>query len=527
MRWKEIMNPLRKDIYSSIRLPMDEDIMDTNLDTLISSDSFVQVVDYHGNCVGSIQRETAEYLHRAQSDNLLTAALDGIGEAVIIIDETGRIYYINPAYTEILGVDAGKLLGRYLQKVEPQSALLTLLNPPHTPRTEKRQLIRTLNKYVSIHVFPVFRKGVFRGAVSVFTDTTRINELNQEVERISQVAQEYSNRLNAENVLQSNHIIGYSKPFLNSINRTITAAKTNVTVLLRGENGTGKEMFARLLLENSPRKDKPFITVNCSAIPETLIESELFGYEEGSFTGAKRGGKLGKFQLAQGGTLFLDEIGDMPLQMQAKLLRVLQEGEIEKIGRQKSIPVDVRIIAATNRPLEEMIQQNHFREDLYYRLNIVSIQIPPLRERENDVLLLANEFLTEYNKKYNKNLQFSREVYQRFQNYTWPGNVRELRNTVESIAVLCPNPVIHLSDLPEQIIQTSRQKPESSSQVKSVSDSIPIGGTLADAVSAYEKQLILDTLAYCKGSREAAIKLLGLSRRTFYRKLSQYNLHDK
>ena len=501
--------------------------MDTNIDILTRPDRFIQIVDYQGSCVGSIQRETAEYLFRMQSDNLLTAALDGIGEAVIIIDETGRIYYINPAYTDILGVDAGKLVGRYLQKVEPQSALLTLLNPPHTPITEKRQLIRTLNKYVSIHVFPIFRKGVFRGAVSVFTDTTRINELNQEVERISQVAQEYSNQLNAENILQSNHIIGYSKPFLNSVNRTVTAAKTNVTILLRGENGTGKEMFARLLLENSPRKDKPFITVNCSAIPETLIESELFGYEEGSFTGAKRGGKLGKFQLAQGGTLFLDEIGDMPLQMQAKLLRVLQEGEIEKIGRQKNIPVDVRIIAATNRPLEKMIRENRFREDLYYRLNIVSIQIPPLRERENDILLLANEFLEEYNKKYNKNLQFSREVYQCFLGYTWPGNVRELRNTIESIVVLCPNPVVHLSDLPEQIVQTPRQVSDGLNPAKSISSSFPINGTLAEAMSAHERMLILDTLTYCKGSREAAIKMLGLSRRTFYRKLSQYSLRDK
>ena len=524
MHWKDIMNPKNKDVSSSVSLPCEGEITELDLSKIPREDVFIRVVDGSGTCVGSVKRELLEYLHASSNIACFLSILDKIGEAVIAIDKNGRIFYANPSYTKVLGVAIGRVLGRYLQQVEPGSALLTVLKPPHTSVIQKKQLIRSINKYVSIHVYPIFLQGEFYGAVSIFTDITRINELNQEVARISQVAEEYNRQLEAETILRQNQVIGESRAYTNSIVKVITAAKTDAVVLLRGENGVGKEIFTRILRENSPRKNKPFITVNCSAIPDTLIESELFGYEEGSFTGAKRGGRLGKFQLAQGGTLFLDEIGDMPMPMQAKLLRVLQEGEIEKIGRQKNIPVDVRIVAATNQPLEEMIERNQFRKDLYYRLNVVSIHIPPLRERGNDILLLADYYLSVYNRKYGKNLRISSEVYQRFLHHRWPGNVRELQNTMESMVVLCQGERLLLTDLPDQFLQPEEKPtPEQHVRVPTSGEFQP--GPLSEQLAAYERGLIASTLSYFSGDRGKAMEVLGLSRRTFYRKLSQYQIH--
>ncbi len=520
MRWKDIMNPTKLNVRSRFSVQAEGNITDLPRDRIPSDEAEIRVVDEAGACVGSVKREVMEYLADTALPELYVSILDKIDEAIIAIDENGRIYYANPAYTKVLGVPVGRVLGRYLQKVEPGSALLTVLEPPHNAVIQKKQLIRSIDKYVSIHVQPIYQRGKFRGAVSIFTDITRLNELNREVERISRVAEEYSRQLEAEQVLKQNHVIGENKDYVNAILKAVTVAKTDAIVLLRGENGVGKEVFTRILRENSSRKDKPFITVNCSAIPETLVESELFGYEEGAFTGAKRGGSMGKFQLAQGGTLFLDEIGDMPMSMQAKLLRVLQEGEIEKIGRQKNIPVDVRIIAATNQPLEEMIENNRFRKDLYYRLNVVSIRIPPLRERGNDVFLLADYYLSVYNKKYGKNLRISPAVYQRLLAYSWPGNVRELQNLVESLVVLCGGEEARLEDLPSHLFAG-----ESAVRLPAAEPPKESAGTLAERVASYEREVIEQALLDHKGNRAKAMEALGLSRRTFYRKLSQYQLN--
>lgn len=526
MRWKDIMNPNKTNIMSISTLSAEGNVADLELDGLSADDTLLRVVDDAGVCVGSVKRELLDYLSRRYRPSLFISILERMEEAVIAIDRDGRIFYVNQAYRTILGVALGRVLGRYLQQVEPDSALLTILEAPHNPVIKEKQLIKSINKYVSIHVYPIILKGEFQGGVSVFTDTTRLNELNQEVERISQVAEEYSRQLEAESTLAKHQIVGQSKAFTSSINKAVIVAKTDAPVLLRGENGVGKEVFTRILRENSLRKDKPFITVNCSAIPETLIESELFGYEEGAFTGAKKGGSMGKFQLAQGGTLFLDEIGDIPMAMQAKLLRVLQEGEIEKIGRQRNIPVDVRVIAATNQPLEEMMETNRFRRDLYYRLNVVSIHIPPLRERGNDVLQLTDHFLSVYNRKYHKRLRISGEVYQRFLQYRWPGNVRELENAMESIVVLCQNDVIRTEDLPEQIACVDHTAVEHKTE-SGVSPSVATlsKGSLAEEIAAYERMLIANALDRCGGDRSRAIQELGISRRTFYRKLSQYGLN--
>jgi PAS domain S-box-containing protein len=304
-------------------------------DAIPREDTLVRVVDGAGKCVGGVKQELLEYLRGTQLPERFMAILDKIDEAVIAIDREGRIYYVNPSYTKVLGVPVGRVLGRYLQRLEPSSALLTVLKPPHRPVSEKKQLIPSINKYVSIRVYPIFLHGRFQGAMSIFTDITRLNELNQEVERISQVAEEYSRQLEAETVLKQSQVIGESKVYTNSILKAVTVAKTDAAVLLRGENGVGKEVFTRILRDNSARKDKPFITVNCSAIPETLIESELFGYEEGASPGLS-GAAVWANSVGPGGTSFWTKSAICPA-MQAKLLRVLQE-ERSKSGPPEKYP---------------------------------------------------------------------------------------------------------------------------------------------------------------------------------------------
>ena len=301
------------------------------------------------------------------------------------------------------------------------------------------------------------------------------------------------------------------------VDRALTAADTKATILIRGEQGVGKEVIAKLIHEKSSRRNKPYIVINCAAIPESLIESELFGYEEGAFTGAREGGKLGKFELANGGTLFLDEIGDMPLSMQAKLLRVLENSEIEKIGSKKNKPIDVRVIAATNQPLEELIRKKKFRSDLYYRLNVVSITIPPLREREYDAIHLANHFLGEYNKKYGKNISLSREVYQLILEYDWPGNVRELRNFIEQGVILARGDQITLEDLPKNYSSMDKVLEEKTQEGEG--NSIGLGeGPLKDMLAKYEREILKKFLSKYDDYDKIA-NLLGISKRSLYRKI--------
>ena len=333
-------------------------------------------------------------------------------------------------------------------------------------------------------------------------------------EQITQVAEELTSQLDVE--LSRFQMIGQDPQFRTLLSRAVTAAKTDATVLIRGENGVGKEGFAKLIHQASPRRNRPFITVNCAAIPEALIESELFGYEEGSFTGARKGGKLGKFELAQGGTLFLDEVGDMPLIMQSKLLRVLQGGEIEKVGREENVAVDVRIVAATNQPLEELIEQRRFRADLYYRLNVVPLSIPPLRERQGDILPLAYHFLDRYNERYQKSAVISRGAAQALLSYDWPGNVRQLQNCIESAVILCGQEEIDPADLSLGTIA----RPVEAAQPAETRQY----GTLREETIRFEGQLLRAVLEQCGGDRDETAHRLGISRRTFYRKWSETQL---
>lgn len=520
------MNPNRKDVATSAFLPTDIRIRDIDQQILNTQEKYIGIRDAQGNMLGAIQAERLRFIYQWNQFMDMAQILDHLSIGVIAVDKESRIFYVNPAYSDILNVAPGKIIGRYMNKIEKDAALLDVLKTGKPKKSEK-QLIQSVQKYVSVNMFPLYRKGEVVGACSLFTDITELNHLTSEVQRISQVAEEYNQEIKARDFLKTNHIIGESEIYLNCIRKAMMVASTDASVLIRGENGTGKEVICKMVQENSVRAKRPFIKVNCAAIPEALIESELFGYEEGSFTGAKKGGRAGKFELAHGGTIFLDEIGDLPMAMQAKLLRVLQEGEIEKVGGQKNIPIDVRVIAATNQPLEQMIEDGTFRMDLYFRLNVITIEIPPLRKRGSDVILLANEFLDTFNHKYQKEKHLRESAYQALLNYNWPGNVRELRNVVESAVVLTMGDSIDVKDLPEHIsgVQTNHADISSEHAKEAFSDEDMLhGGSLKEQVEAYEKHLIAATLERCNGDRNAAIKELNISRRTFYRKMSEYHL---
>ena len=307
------------------------------------------------------------------------------------------------------------------------------------------------------------------------------------------------------------HLIGNSAPIKAVYEQVAQVARTNTTVLVRGESGTGKEMIAHAIHYNSPRARKPFIKVACAALPDTLIESELFGYERGAFTGAT-GQKKGRFELADGGTIFLDEIGDVNLSTQVKLLRVLQEREIERLGGTSSVRVNVRLIAATHRPLEKLIAEGKFREDLFYRLNVFTIYAPPLRERKPDIMLLADHFLEKYAVEHRKHIKrISTPAIDMLTSYHWPGNVRELENTIERAVLVCEGSVIHGHHLPPTL------------QTAEASDTMP-RMSLGETVGAFESDLIQDALKTTRGNRARAAKLLHTTERILGYKIQKYEI---
>lgn len=336
-------------------------------------------------------------------------------------------------------------------------------------------------------------------------------------------------------------IVGESKPIREVFELIEKAAPTDSTVMVFGESGTGKEIIARALHANSLRADKPFIAVNCAAIPSELLESELFGYEKGAFTGAG-GTRVGRMEMAHEGTVFLDEIGDMPLTLQVKLLRVLAEREIDRIGGSKSIPINIRVIAATHRNLEQSVQNGSFREDLYYRLNIIPVVMPPLRERKTDIPLLAKFFLAKFNKAQNGSEKtISNEAMAILITYEWPGNIRELANFIERMVVLSSGPVITPRDLPEKVLGDhprgnwntleNEELEESPAQVlqvslrKTYSMGLPEEGmNLKKAVEDFERGLILEALEKSNWVKNKAATLLGVNRTTLVEKLKKMNL---
>ncbi len=352
------------------------------------------------------------------------------------------------------------------------------------------------------------KEGAYDFLTKPFDRGALIRTVRQALERRALILENRSLQRRLDELTGAGELIGQSPAIRGVLDLVRQVAPTSATVLIQGESGTGKELVARALHDLSQRRGKPFVRVNCAALPETLLESELFGYEKGAFTGAV-GRKEGRFQLADGGTLLLDEVGDLSPLTQAKLLRVLQEGEFEPLGATRTIKVDVRVVAATNQDLAQLVREKRFREDLYYRLQVITVTVPPLRERPEDVALLAQHFLRRFASKNHRELEgFTEAALRGLLDYGWPGNVRELEHAVERGVILARGRLLDVADLPEAVTQT-----EPAARVVS----IPIGMPLDEV----EQRLIDETLRQTKGDKELAAKLLGIASRTIYRKLKE------
>ncbi len=447
--------------------------------------------------------------------------LENSDDGFLIVDPEGNIAYINEAYCSYIGVKREKVLGRPVIDCIDTSRLPEAAADPRFKReiaalhkvadkqyrdNERYVLVNRAN--VSVDGRSVAGIGQVKFTRNTLKLYSRLNNVFDELE----VYKDELKRLSAD-IYSLDNVLGESKQIKELKKQIRHTAGNDFPVLINGETGTGKEVFANALHYASNRRKKPIIRINCAAIPSELLESELFGYEEGAFTGAKRGGKKGKFELAEGGTLFLDEIGDMPLVMQAKLLRVLQDGMIERIGGTKPIHVDVRIISATNKDLVKEVEEKRFRQDLYFRLNVIPFLIPPLRERQEDIPVLIDAFLADLNERYHTDVYFSADTVEILEKYNWPGNVRELKNIVERCYALQENGVITPNLLPQSIHRSSYVIP-----------GYEADGSLESIMSAIERDILLSSIRRNGGNLRKTAADLQVHRVTLYKKLEKYGL---
>jgi PAS domain S-box-containing protein len=450
------------------------------------------------------------------ADSSLTWALsilDSIYDGVLVIDEATVVRYINPEYTRITGVSRDQIIGHPLRDVRPKAML------PDVVRTGKpiAGVFRREGgiEYV-VDMAPIIIEGTIKGGVSVLKDITEVQRLSKELSKFAHRTDRLKSIVHF--VYQARYtfddIIGTSDNIKKVISLARKIASGDGDILITGESGTGKEVFAQAIHHASNRSNGPFVPVSCAVLTPTLIESELFGYGDGSFTGAKKGGKIGLFEIADGGTIFLDEIGELPLDMQAKLLRTLQERTVRRLGETAEYSVNVKVIAATNRNLKIMLKEGRFREDLYYRLHVMSVHLPPLRGRNEDIILLAGYFLERCCLRMQRPLSFAPEVVEWFSNYTWPGNIRELINTVEFAASLAEDRIIRIDDLPETM------------RPKLVLDNVH-GGKLADMLRNFERKIIGDKLTrygFDLSSKKKLAQDLGISLATLYAKIKTFGI---
>ena len=383
----------------------------------------------------------------------LDAIIENSKDGFFITDGKGYVLRVNRSYEELSGLRREIIVGKHMTELEgdaiTESASLIAIRTREPVTIEQKFFYTGRTAYITSS--PIFDEdGEIVMVVSNNRDFGEIDELKNQLDLTRRKASEAESHLAAvrSQLYHRSDIVARDPKMLEVLYRAGKVAAADTTVLVTGETGTGKEEIAKFLHENSARREGPFLKLNCGAISENLIESELFGYEKGAFTGASSGGKMGYFEVANHGTLFLDELGELPLDLQVKLLRVLQEREVVRIGGTKPIKVDVRVVAATNRDLESMVAKKQFREDLYYRLNVVKITIPPLRERREDVAPLTEKFLAKYNERYHVSRTFTSFAMRAMEDYQWPGNVRELKNIVEQMVIMAESERISTADLP-------------------------------------------------------------------------------
>lgn len=450
---------------------------------------------------------TSEY-----KDEIFETVFENAYHCFVVVDDQGLVTYMNNSYCRFLELDKQEVIGKHVADVIENTRMHIVVQ---TGKEEIADLQYIRGNHMIANRIPVRSEGRIVGAVGtvLYRDTKEWMLMNSHIKDLLLEIEHYRNQLKEQHgITYSLHDIAGSSKQMSELKEKIKKVSPgDVSVLLRGESGTGKELFAHSIHHLSDRNTKPFVKVNCAAIPEHLIESELFGYKEGAFTGAKRGGKLGKFQLADGGTLFLDEIGDMPLSAQVKILRVLQEGEIESIGSEAPKKVDVRIIAATNQPLEQLIKKQLFREDLFYRINVVQVFIPPLRERPDDIRIITKFILHKVRARTGKRvMDIDPAAMTQLTYYSWPGNIRELENVIESAVHLTNDEKITVADLPD------RMHPPANIEKRT--------GNLKEILELTEKKTIQHAMKESKGDKERAMQILGIKKSSFYEKLRKYGL---
>lgn len=421
---------------------------------------------------------------------------------------------VNDEYLKMTGITADRLVGKYMEEIVQEGTLSTSITQQVIATGTEVVSEQTVlgGKHVMLRGIPIYHDGSIHMVVTIVRDATALKRIQGELEHSQKLAAQYKNRLDE---LEGNGtFVAESQEFRAAITLAQKVAAVDSTVLILGESGTGKEVLAREVHEKSPRHNQAFLKINCGAIPDNLLEAELFGYEGGAFTGAKKGGHVGLFEAASCGTLFLDEIGDMPLNLQVKLLRVLQEKTVNRIGSSKPVPINTRVIAATNQALEKMVHEKKFREDLYYRLNVVVIHAPALRERKSDIPGLINFFALKINEKYNLSKRISPELVGALIDYDWPGNVRELENVIERILVTSSSDVIELSEVHLPGMSVVRTAPFEITQ-----PDVPL--SLKDAFDRLERKMLLDAAKRYKTTYQIA-KALQISQPSVSRKLKKY-----
>ncbi|OGX80319.1 hypothetical protein A6395_02265 [Exiguobacterium sp. SH31] len=480
--------------------------VDFVIETTGQSETFVELKDHFSEAVvlpGEFIRIVVERLK--QNQQMLEAIIDCTSEAISVADHNGNTILINPSYTRLTGFKKEDVVDK------PATADIGMQESVHLKVLSTGQGVRDIRMQIGatrrdilVNAEPIVVEGKLRGSVGVIRDVSQIRALRDELK-------EAKTRIrNLEAKYQFTDIIATSEAMRFVIEQARLAALTPVTVLIRGESGTGKELFAHAIHGESPRKFKKFVRVNCAAISPTLLESELFGYEDGAFSGARRGGKVGYFEEADGGSLFLDEIGELPVDVQVKLLRVLQEHEIVRVGGTNAIPVDVRIIAATNANLEQKVADGTFREDLYYRINRMPIHIPPLRDRLEEIEPLCERIIRKLNQEYGRLVHgVDQAAIELLKSQYWKGNVRELENVIGRA-------MIYMASSEQWIAPHHLQLSTRTVTARSVE-----AVSLQDAVARYERDLIDRAIAEADGNKSEAARRLHISIRTLYNKLER------
>ncbi|MCS0789223.1 sigma 54-interacting transcriptional regulator [Cytobacillus firmus] len=464
--------------------------------------------------------EICELTHYKNLNHELETIINTCFDEIFVTDGIGTVLRVNPAGEAFYGMKAAEIVGKNTEELARKGLFSPSLFPIVKERKERVSMIQRTRTGRTIHCIgnpSLDPEGNIEFIIFTSRDLTEIRQLRNKIERTEHLLESFQEELEELRRFQNKEeeeFISFSPDMRKIVKMVDKIAKVDSTILVTGKSGVGKGVIVSLIHKKSKRRKQPFIHVNCGAIPEPLIESELFGYEPGAFTGANKEGKIGLFEEANGGTLFLDEIGEMPLNLQVKLLKAIQEHEIQRVGGTRLIQVDTRIIAATNKDLEKMVEEGTFREDLFYRLNVIPIYIPPLKTRKEDISYLMDHFLEISNKKYGTSAYLTLEAENKLINYSWPGNVRELENLMERLVVIADKDEIQLTDLPHKIVNSSIGQQQYAVQINEIC-------SLKQAQEELEEQLIIN--AYKKYHSSYKIgKALGINQSTAYRKIQKY-----